>query len=91
MCPGRHNETVTLARCTGDPACPVRFRFGPPRSCIDHAGEDYRLTVRAADLGVTMSAPPGGKDGGAAQQTAAIADDGRAGTQKVNRHGVAVR
>jgi len=54
---------VSVARCTGDPACPVRFRFGPPRPCVDHAGEDYRLSTRAADLGVMMQAQPGDKDG----------------------------
>jgi hypothetical protein len=76
---------VTLARCSGDPACPVRFRFGPPRPCVDHAGEDYRLVTRAADLGVTMSAVPAGRSDGTS------ADDGSNGKQKVNRHGIAVR
>jgi hypothetical protein len=30
---------TALARCTGDGACPVRFRSGPPRPCVDHRND----------------------------------------------------
>ena len=74
-----------LARCTGDPACPVRFRYGPPRRCRDHGADDtsVNLTTRASGFGVTMTAFDG-DDGQAA-------GGHRATGQAVNRHGVPVR
>jgi len=44
--------------------CPVRWRSGSDRPCIMHADEDWRLTARAAAMGVVMQAPPGERDGG---------------------------
>jgi len=62
-------ETAAMARCTGDPACPVRFRYGPPRRCRDHGGgEDDPGTV-AGRLGVDLAAVPEGRHDGAAVTT----------------------
>jgi hypothetical protein len=52
---------TTLARCTGDGACPVRFRSGPPRPCPDHRDEAGTVATRAAAFDLLMAAP--GEDG----------------------------
>ena len=44
---------ASLARCTGDPACPVRFRHGPPRRCVDHDDERV-LDIAARSLGIDL-------------------------------------
>lgn len=64
-----------LARCVM-PGCPVRFRAGPPRPCPMHDDEDYRLSVRAAALGVTMAEVPGERGGNGVTVSSGQADDG---------------
>jgi len=61
-------ETAAMARCTGDPACPVRFRHGPPRPCLMHGGDDDGGTM-AARMGVDLAAVPEGRHDGAAVTT----------------------
>jgi hypothetical protein len=53
-----------LSRCTGDPACPVRFRYGAPRCCIDHDEQDPLRRARE-ELGIAELAQsaPGDRDG----------------------------
>lgn len=63
--------------------CPVRYRSGGDRVCAMHDDEDYRLTTRAAELGVMMAAIPGERNDG----TGSSATDG--GGQTVGRPGTA--
>lgn len=47
-----------IASCSGDRACPIRWRYGDDRPCLDHQRADHAddLSVRAAEL---AQAPPG--------------------------------
>jgi hypothetical protein len=52
-----------LARCTGDGACPVRFRTGPPRPCPDHADSlAPALDARIEQWTGVLEAAPGDHD-----------------------------
>ena len=48
-------DTVALARCSADKACPARFRAGPDRACPLHAREAEADDWRAiGELGSLM-------------------------------------
>jgi hypothetical protein len=52
-----------LARCTGDGACPVRFRTGPPRRCLDHADDGTpTMAVQIQQWTDVLQAAPGYED-----------------------------
>jgi hypothetical protein len=70
-----------MPRCTFR-GCPVRFRVGDDRPCLDHwADQSDTLTERMSRFTDVMTAAPGEHDGQA---------DGH-GPAVVNRHGVTIR
>jgi hypothetical protein len=54
----------TLARCSAEPACPWRWRTGPPRRCPMCQADDHAPTVSRASGFAISYATPGDEDDG---------------------------